>query len=196
MQPSYLVHQSIAPCDWHWLIDPTLDLHGSFGHSKDQRFERLQRLVNQSGLLETTMAQLVSQTEHKVLLDSSLWQKDLLASLPHHKLGLVIEATTEPAALFDLIEQSGRMPAVIAIDIPAFTDGRCYSLAELLKRELWWQGELMVIGEVLQDQIFWFWRCGFDLIVPRHDQNIQLCQQSLQTFSSSYQASARDLKSM
>lgn len=53
----------------------------------------------------------------------------------------------------------------IAIEFPAFTDGRGYSTARLLRERLSYQGEMRAIGDVLQDQINFMRRCGFDAFV-------------------------------
>ena len=52
--------------------------------------------------------------------------------------------------------------ARIDLHFPKFTDGRAYSQAFLLRRRLGFQGELRATGGVLQDQIPFMLRCGFD----------------------------------
>lgn len=55
--------------------------------------------------------------------------------------------------------------SVIALAFPAFTDGRGYSSARILREELGYQGELRAVGDVLLDQVPHFHRCGFDALV-------------------------------
>jgi uncharacterized protein (DUF934 family) len=43
---------------------------------------------------------------------------------------------------------------VIALNFPAFTDGRNYSNARLLRDRYKFKGELRAIGDVLRDQLF------------------------------------------
>ena len=43
---------------------------------------------------------------------------------------------------------------VIALNFPAFTDGRSYSNARLLRDRYKFKGELRAIGDVLRDQLF------------------------------------------
>ena len=52
--------------------------------------------------------------------------------------------------------------AVIALEFPAFTDGRAYSYARLLRERLGYTGEIRAIGNVLRDQLSLMQRCGFD----------------------------------
>lgn len=54
---------------------------------------------------------------------------------------------------------------LVEVNFPAFTDGRGYSAARLL-REAGYAGELRAVGEVLVDQIAALRRCGFDSFAP------------------------------
>lgn len=79
----------------------------------------------------------------------------------------------------------------IAIDFPSYTDGRGYSLAQLLRNVYLWSGELRAVGDVMIDTVYYQARCGFDsfLIKPGHD--AQLALAALHTFSETYQKSYR-----
>jgi len=52
--------------------------------------------------------------------------------------------------------------SVIALEFPAFTDGRAYSYARLLRERLGYSGEIRAVGNVLRDQLALMQRCGFD----------------------------------
>ena len=54
---------------------------------------------------------------------------------------------------------------LIEVNFPAFTDGRGYSAARIL-REAGYEGELRATGDVLVDQIGHMVRCGFDSFAP------------------------------
>ena len=54
---------------------------------------------------------------------------------------------------------------LIEINFPAFTDGRGYSAARVL-REAGYEGELRAVGDVLVDQLAFMRRCGFDAFDP------------------------------
>lgn len=56
---------------------------------------------------------------------------------------------------------------LIEVNFPAFTDGRGYSSARIL-REAGYAGELRAVGDVLVDQIGFLRRCGFDAFEPDH----------------------------
>ncbi|MGL6072146.1 DUF934 domain-containing protein [Craterilacuibacter sp.] len=82
-------------------------------------------------------------------------------------------------------------PGLIAIDFPAFTDGRGYSLARLLRERHGYKGELRAIGDVLQDQLYYLHQVGFDSFAVRADRDAGQALVGLQDFSDSYQVSWR-----
>lgn len=56
---------------------------------------------------------------------------------------------------------------LIEVNFPAYTDGRGYSAARIL-REAGYDGELRAVGDVLIDQLSHMRRCGFDSFAPEH----------------------------
>lgn len=58
--------------------------------------------------------------------------------------------------------------SLIALVFPAFSDGRSYSAARLLRERLKYQGELRAVGDVLADQIPLMRRCGIASFEVRH----------------------------
>jgi uncharacterized protein (DUF934 family) len=77
----------------------------------------------------------------------------------------------------------------IEIKFDAFTDGRGYSTAKLLRDRFTFTGELRAVGDVTIDQLFYLSRCGFDTFALRDDQDLALAKSSLNSFSNSYQKS-------
>ncbi len=69
--------------------------------------------------------------------------------------GLLLEPSDEPAA-------EHTSAPVIAINFPAFSDGRGLSLAVLLRTRFNYTGELRAVGDVHPDVIHYMKRCGFD----------------------------------
>lgn len=58
--------------------------------------------------------------------------------------------------------------SLVALVFPAFSDGRSYSAARLLRERLHYQGELRAVGDVLADQIPLMRRCGITSFEVRH----------------------------
>lgn len=52
--------------------------------------------------------------------------------------------------------------AVVALDFPKFRDGRAYTHARMLRERLGYSGEVRAVGDVLQEQLHFMQRCGFD----------------------------------
>ncbi|MGC3874412.1 DUF934 domain-containing protein [Halomonas sp. GXIMD04776] len=86
----------------------------------------------------------------------------------------------------ELVAVLHRAP-LIAIDFPAFTDGRGYTLARLLRERHGIEGEIRAIGDVLIDQLYYMSRCGFDALSLRDDQPLEDALRWLTPFSVSYQ---------
>ncbi len=82
--------------------------------------------------------------------------------------------------------------AFVAINFPAFTDGRGYSYARLLRERYSYQGEIRAIGDVLQDQLQHMTRCGFNSFSLKEGKNIETALAGLKTINEPYQA-ATDL---
>lgn len=77
--------------------------------------------------------------------------------------------------------------AFIAIDFPAFTDGRGYSHAQVLRQHLNYRGELRAVGDVLIDTVFYMARCGFDSFAVKAGHDPQAALAALGSFSQRYQ---------
>ncbi|CAI8713311.1 MULTISPECIES: DUF934 domain-containing protein [Pseudomonas] len=99
-------------------------------------------------------------------------------------LGVWLDADEEAEEIGEVANQF----QVIALNFPAFTDGRNYSNARLLRDRYKFTGELRAIGDVLRDQLFYMKRCGFDAFALRADKDPVEALQSLQDFSVTYQA--------
>ncbi|MBL4791970.1 DUF934 domain-containing protein [Citromicrobium bathyomarinum] len=77
----------------------------------------------------------------------------------------------------------------IDIAFPAFTDGRGYSAARIL-REAGFTGELRAVGDVLVDQIAYMRRCGFDAFDPDASLDPDDVEAALNRFPQVYQSAA------
>lgn len=101
------------------------------------------------------------------------------------KLGVWLQPSDEPEALATEFAHL----ALIAVDFPAFKDGRGYSTAWLLRSRYGWTGELRAIGDVLRDQMFFYKRVGFNAYAVREDKDIEEALIGLNDFSDVYSGS-------
>lgn len=79
---------------------------------------------------------------------------------------------------------------LIAIEFPAFADGRGYSTAYLLRTRFGYTGELRAVGDVFKDTLFYQQRVGFDAFAIRDGKDADVALRGLQDFSEVYHASA------
>ncbi len=94
----------------------------------------------------------------------------------------------------DLDPRTLDLTGVTRIDLqfPAFTDGRAYSQAFLLRRRLGFAGELRATGDVLIDQLVQMKRTGFDVAVLKEGVDASAAQRQLERYADFYQGSAVD----
>jgi uncharacterized protein (DUF934 family) len=94
-----------------------------------------------------------------VIVTLARWQ-DARANLSEHHgpLGIALRSDQSPSLIAGDLDRF----ALVALDFPAFTDGRAYSYARLLRERYGFKGEVRAVGNVLRDQLAFMVRCGFD----------------------------------
>ena len=98
----------------------------------------------------------------------------------------------DPVALLTLANDADPLAVdldgihVIELQFPAFTDGRAFSQAQLLRRRRDFRGTLRATGDVLIDQLQQLQRCGFYEAVLRADQSLERGQQLLDLYQQGF----------
>ena len=77
----------------------------------------------------------------------------------------------------------------IAIEFPAFNDGRGLSLAVLLRSRHGYAGDIMATGDVHEDMLHYMRRCGFTSFLMPDERNLETALSTLAPYSDYYQAS-------
>jgi len=80
--------------------------------------------------------------------------------------------------------------SLVAVEFPKFADGRGYTQARVLRERLGYRGELRAVGDVLRDQLFYMWRCGFDAFALKPGKDVQGALDAFDDFSVKYQPAA------
>ena len=119
----------------------------------------------------------------KLILPLQVWQK-LNAGLMERITGIWLDSDEAPAP----IQEVCKALPLIAINFPAFADGRGYSYANVLRIQYGYEGELRAIGDVLKDQLSYMKRVGFNSFDMRDDQNLEQALNHFADFSKPYQA--------
>lgn len=129
----------------------------------------------------------ISETGGNVIVTLARWaaERDALLS-SHPAVGVLVPNTADIEAVYPQIQDR----PLIALQFPAFADGRALSQAVVLRKRLGFRGELRAEGDVIRDLVFWLGRCGFDTIVPRQDQRLEDCRSALTELTVAYQAAA------
>lgn len=76
---------------------------------------------------------------------------------------------------------------LVVLTFPAFTDGRAYSQARLLRTKLGFTKELRATGDVLADQAAFMQQVGFDTFEVSGNQPLETWLEALETMSLTYQ---------
>jgi len=101
--------------------------------------------------------------------------------------GVVLQPADDVRSLVPILERV----AIIALTFPAFSDGRGFSQAMLLRERLGYKGELRAIGTVLLDQVPLMLRTGFDSFEVHHAPTIErLVERRLPGIDLHYQPAA------
>ena len=125
--------------------------------------------------------------EGKVIMPFAYWQanrEQLMAT--GRQFAVCINGDHET----DEVAQDIKHFELIALEFPAFTDGRSYSHARLLRERFNYKGELRAVGDVLRDQLFFMYRCGIDSYELRADKNIEDALKAFNEFTVRYQTAA------
>jgi len=122
-----------------------------------------------------------------VIVSLERWQDDRSALDGHRgSLGVMLKSDQSPASIAGDLERF----ALVALEFPAFTDGRAYSYARLLRERYGFKGEVRAIGNVLRDQLAFMVRCGFDAFEIADDAAAQSFRKALGEISVAYQPAA------
>lgn len=128
-----------------------------------------------------------------IVVSLDVWQQQREAILAHpHKKAVLLKPDQHPEVLVEDLKQLD----MIALDFPAFADGRGYSYAALLRQRFGFTGELRATGDVFKDNLFYLKRCGFNSFAVRADKDINVALQGLNDFSETYQASVDESRPM
>ncbi len=125
-----------------------------------------------------------------VIVPMAYWQAHRDTLLEREApVGVCLEPGEEPA---DLAADLPRLP-LVAVHFPAFKDGRGYSYARELRTRYRFPGEVRAVGDVLQDQLFYMHRVGFNAFEVRADRDIEeALENGLRPFSVTYQGDVHD----
>ena len=125
----------------------------------------------------------------KVVVPLDHWREHRDDLVERGDVAVCLEPGEEPA---DLAGDLRHLP-MVAVHFPAFKDGRGYSYARELRTRYRFEGEVRAVGDVLQDQLFYMHRVGFNAFEVRADRDIEeALANGLRPFSVTYQGDVHD----
>ena len=97
--------------------------------------------------------------EGGVIVSLNRWQNErVVLDGRNAPLGIRLNSDERPETIAPDLDRFD----LVALDFPAFKDGRAFSTARLLRERYRYTGELRAVGDVLRDQLQFMLRCGFD----------------------------------
>ena len=123
-----------------------------------------------------------------LLLSWSQWL-ELREQWPQHlAAGVVFPNDGDLAQLLPDLQRL----TLVALPFPKWTDGRAYSLARTLRVRHRYAGELRAIGDVIPDMAAQLQRTGFDSVVLRAGESIEVAARMLNFFGEFYQGDVQE----
>jgi len=105
-----------------------------------------------------------------VIVSLARWQSDRESLIARDsEVGVLLASDESPSEIADDLAHL----AVVALDFPAFTDGRAYSSARLLRERYSYAGEVRAVGDVLIEQLHFMDRAGFNSFMLDSDQPVE-----------------------
>lgn len=123
--------------------------------------------------------------EGKIVLPLELFKIELESgNLDFERHGVSLKSDDDVSEIADVANKL----KIIVLHFRAFTDGRSFSQARILREQLDFEGELRAEGAYIQDQLFYLSRCGVNAFMLPEGANVDAALKSLRDFSVNYQA--------
>ena len=186
-----ILNQSIIDDEWTFVALP----NGNEEVKKQAGKVVLFKLTGESPPSELQINETVIPQNGKIILPLSVYLKNreaLQTRLKNNEIALWL-ATHETLDEFITIEKDINVFPLIAVFVERFQDGRIFSLGNLLRTRYQFKNTLRAFGDVLQDQLFYLKRSGFDSYLIKTGKDVHEALKALQSFSDPYQG-AVDIK--
>jgi uncharacterized protein (DUF934 family) len=145
------------------------------------------KIIKDGSIVENQWLMLDSDTtsipEGKVIIPFVVWNEHKDKLTGREDIGICLNSDESP----QLIEDSLKDIALVAINFPAFADGRGFSYGRELRDRHNYQGEIRAVGGFISDQLYFLRRCGFNSFALEGE-NLEKALETIEAFSDSYQA--------
>jgi uncharacterized protein (DUF934 family) len=180
-----ILNQSISPDEWSFVPLPS----GNEEVKKQAGKVVLFKLTGESLPTELQIDETVIPQAGKIIVPLSVYLKNrdaLQTRLKNNEIALWI-ATHETLDALLVSEKDINVFPLIAVFVERFQDGRIFTLGNLLRTRYQFKNTLRAFGDVLQDQLFYLKRSGFDSYFIKAGKDVHEALKALQSFSEPYQ---------
>jgi len=186
-----ILNQSIVDDEWTFVALPSANEEVKKQAGKVVLF----KLTGESLPSELQINETIIPQNGKIILPLSVYLKNreaLQTRIQNNEIALWL-ATHETLDALITIEKDINVFPLIAVFVERFQDGRIFSLGNLLRTRYQFKNTLRAFGDVLQDQLFYLKRSGFDSYLIKTGKDVHEALKALQSFSDPYQG-AVDIK--
>ena len=186
-----ILNQTIIHDEWTFVALPS----GNEEIKKQAGKVVLFKLTGESLPSELQINETVIPQTGKIILPLSVYLKNrdaLQHRAKNNEIALWI-ATHETLDPLISAEKDINIFPLIAVFVERFQDGRIFTLGNLLRTRHQFKNTLRAFGDVLQDQLFYLKRSGFDSYLIKEGKDPNEALKALQSFSDPYQG-AVDIK--
>ena len=145
------------------------------------------QIIKDRNIVEDNWLHLDDETElvaGDITVSLERWQEQH-DTLSQHQAGLGLRLTGDDP-LEEIVPDLAGFSLIVLV-FPAFTDGRCYSFARLLRDRYDYEGEIRAQGDILHDQLFYMEQCGINSFELANENRIVDALSAFDDFSESYQ---------
>jgi len=186
-----ILNQSIVDDEWKFVALPSANEEVKKQAGKVVLF----KLTGESPPSELQINETIIPQSGKIILPLSVYLKNrdaLQTRIQNNEIALWL-ATHETLDALITLEKDINVFPLIAVFVERFQDGRIFSLGNLLRTRYQFKNTLRAFGDVLQDQLFYLKRSGFDSYLIKTGKDVHEALKALQSFSDPYQG-AVDIK--
>jgi uncharacterized protein (DUF934 family) len=145
------------------------------------------QIIKDKQIVENTYRYLAddeSLSNGNITVSLARWLQEKAQLLSHDgQVGLRLTIEDDVA----LIAEDLNKIALIELNFPAFTDGRLFSRAKLLRIRFGYQGEIRAVGNFMLDQVFYLSKIGVNAFHLNNEEQLPVALATLDDFSISYQ---------
>ena len=156
----------------------------------------MSRIIKNNAIVDDSWVRLSNVTAMSelpagnVIVPLAFWQANRVPLQTRGNVGVCLDSADDARSVHQDLAQ---LP-LIAVNFSVFSDGRGYSTARILRDQYQFQGEIRAVGDVLEDQLFYLRRCGFDAFALRDNDKYEQAIKRLNDFAYTYQAGADDAR--